>query len=303
MPEVIVVGDIDTDIFHVVPHLPTWDEGVVVEESYQRPGGKGGNTAAALSRLGIPTGIIAAAGDDIYGKVALDGLKTAGVDVHGVTIVPGGQTYYCIMMLDETGEKAILVIHTDLTYPSEQMIQAHAEFLSTAFHVHFIGLDAQLMAGPMKMAKEAGLTVSVDLDACYQGWKGFEAISKYCDLVFINRQGAERLYGSLEPHEVVRDMLRHGPSVAVVTLGKDGAAAGDGRVYTEVPAFRMKVKDTTGAGDVFAGAFLRGFVRAWDMDKSLRFATAAAALSTLAVGGQSAIPGEEEVWQFLKDNE
>lgn len=300
MPEVIVIGDIDTDQFYVVPHLPTWDEGVLVEEWYEHPGGKGGNTAAALSRLGTSAGIIAAAGDDRFGQIALEGLKSKGVDTGGVIIVPGGQTYYCIMMLDTTGEKAILVVHTDLTYPTPEMMQGQQAYLASGRHAHFIGIDPGRMSGMMQLAKELGLTVSIDLDAAYQGLEACRPAIALADIVLVNRQGAERIFPGKDRRQAAAELRQMGPRVAVITAGSQGAVGCDETQTVETPAFKVKVKDTTGAGDVFSGAFVHGYLLGWPLETSLKFASAAAALSTAAIGGQSALPTESEVWEFLK---
>ncbi len=302
MPEVIVVGDIGADQFYIVPHLPAWDEGVLVDEWYERPGGKGGNTAAALSRLGTSAGIIAAAGDDHSGKVAIEGLKSNGVDTRGITIVPGGQTYYCIMMLDATGEKAILVVHTDLTYPSPEMMRQQSAYLASARHAHFIGIDPDRMSGAIRQAKELGLSVSVDLDAAYQGLDACRSVIEPADVVLVNRQGAEQLFPGADRRQAAANLLQIGPSVAVVTAGSLGVVGCDGTQTVELPAFNIKVKDTTGAGDVFAGAFVHGYLQGRPLAFSLRFASAAAALATAAIGGQGALPTESEVMDFLKQH-
>lgn len=302
MPAVIVIGDIDTDQFYIVPHLPAWDEGVLVDEWYEKPGGKGGNTAAALSRLGTSTGIIAAAGDDHFGKIAIEGLKSSGVDTTGITIVPGGQTYYCIMMLDATGEKAILVVHTELTYPSPQMMHQQSAYLATARHAHFIGIDPGRMSGAVHLARQLGLSVSVDLDAAYQGLEACRSVIEPADIVLVNRQGAERLFPGADRRQAAANLRQMGPLVAVVTAGSQGLVGCDGAQTVELPAFNVKVKDTTGAGDVFAGAFVHGYLQGRPLASSLRFASAAAALATAAIGGQGALPNESEVMDFLKQH-
>lgn len=299
MPEVIVVGDVDTDLFYIVPHIPTWDEGILVDEGYEVPGGKGGNTAATLSRLGVSTGIVASIGDDRYGVIATEGLKQKSVDVSGITIVPGGKTYYCIMMLDDTGEKAILVIRSELLYPSQQMLSDKQAYISSGKHVHFIGIDPERMQVAMARAKGHGLSVSVDLDAAYQGLDACMPAIKQADIVFINRRGYENLFPGKGIRDAVKELKKLGPSIVVITTGSQGGVAYDGMNLVEFPAFHVKVKDTTGSGDVFSGAFVYCYLNKHELKDSLRFASAAAALSTSAIGGQGAIPTASEVFEFL----
>lgn len=301
MPEVVVVGDIDVDKFYSVPHLPGWDEGVYVREHYQFPGGKGGNTAAALSRLGTETGIIAAAGDDSYGRIALEGLRKHGVDTRGVTVVPGGETYHCLMLLDPTGEKAILVMPTELIYPTPEMLQEQETYLISAGHAHFLGIDPGRMLKPIQAAAAAGLSVSIDLDAAYQGLEAVRPLLRRVKVVFVNRQGSENLFPGVSDRTAASRLRDLGPEIVVITGGKEGAFGTNAEEEVRVEGEQVEVVDTTGAGDVFSGAFIHAYLRDWDLKKSLEFANAAAALSTTAIGGQSALPSEKEVWTFLEN--
>ncbi|MHB8194316.1 MAG: carbohydrate kinase family protein [Bellilinea sp.] len=302
MPDVIVVGDIDTDNFYIVPTIPGWDEGILVTNYYEYPGGKGANTAGALSRLGINTGMISACGDDHFGAVAMSGLRNNQVDTKGVAVIPGMKTYYCIMMLDPSGEKAILVVDTGLIYPPKHILQEKLPYLLTAKHAHFIGIDPIRMAETMKAAKEAGLTVSVDLDAGYQGLEACRQAIKWSDVVFLNRQGASTLFPGIEIAAALKRLLAMGPSIAVITSGKQGAFGHDGTTFSSIPAFDVPVIDTTGAGDVFSAAFVYGYLNNFPLETALRFASGAAALSVASIGGQSALSSVERVQAFLGEH-
>lgn len=301
MPDVIVVGDIDTDNYYIVPAIPSWDEGILVTEVYERPGGKGANTASALSRLGVHTGMISVCGDDQFGNIAISGLKNNLVDTGGVVIIPGGKTYYCIMMLDPSGEKAILVVDTGLIYPPKHSLQTELPYLLTAKHAHFIGIDPLRMAETMQAAKKAGLTVSVDLDAGYQGLDACREAVLWADVVFVNRQGARTLFPSVDIQTALSRLHELGPSIVVITSGSEGAYASDNEGYAYVPAFKVKVVDTTGAGDVFSAAVIYGYLNHWQLEPALKFASGAAALSVASIGGQSALPTVESVQAFLRN--
>lgn len=300
MPDVIVVGDIDTDTFYIVPHIPKWDEGVLVKEVYELPGGKGANTASALSHLGVNTGIISAVGNDHFGDVGIAGLTKNGVDTFGVTIVEGAQTYYCIMMLDPSGEKAILVVDTDLIYPTPQILDESFGYLSTARHAHFIGIDPLRMAPSMQRAREAGLSISVDLDAAYPGLEACSQAIQWADIVFVNRQGAHTLYPDIETEDILKELTSFGPSTVLITSGSAGAEGVSNDEFCVVPSFKVPVIDTTGAGDIFSASFLYAHIQNWDLKKSMIFASASAALSVAKIGGQSALSTPDEVLHFVE---
>ena len=301
MPEVVVIGDVDTDIMIKVPRIPTWDEGILAEAVYECPGGKGANTAAALSRLGTPSGIMSFAGDDRYGRIAREGLERHGVDISHLDIIADESTYYCIMMLDPSGEKAIIVVATPIIYPDPEYIQAHSDYLKEARHVHAIGLNPGRVVVGLQIARQAGCTTSVDLDSAYAGYEACKQIIPQASIVFVNERGAGCLFPDIPLEDAARRILEMGPELVVITRGRRGVISFDGAGFVEVPGFQVSVKDTTGAGDCFAAAFIHQYMQGNDVKQGLVFASAAAALSTLEIGGQSALPAEVEVINFLNN--
>ena len=87
----------------------------------------------------------------------------------------------------------------------------------------------------------------------------------------------------------------------VVTLGAAGALARCGEGFIESPAYGVEAIDTTGAGDVFRGAFVWAVLQGWDVAAVLEAANAAAAMSCRALGAQGGLPSRGELEAFLKD--
>ncbi len=301
MPEIVVVGDIDTDIFYIVPHIPTWDEGVLVDQNYVLPGGKGANTACVLSSLGMQTGLVAVIGSDDYGEIGIAGIKKNKVELDGVIVRDDAETYHCIMMLDDTGEKAILVKHTEITYPSKDALRAKIPYLTSANHVHYIAIDPLRMLDSIVEMKRNGLTVSADLDAAYPGIEACRDVIAYSDIVFVNRQGAGHLFPGKSYADVLSELLRIGVGTAVITLGSEGSLAGNQRGdIVRVSGYPVRVVDTTGSGDTFSGAFVYSVLQEKALADSLRFASAAAAISTQRIGGQGAVPTLLQINHFIE---
>ncbi|HWU37371.1 MAG TPA: PfkB family carbohydrate kinase, partial [Candidatus Acidoferrum sp.] len=92
---------------------------------------------------------------------------------------------------------------------------------------------------------------------------------------------------------------RLGPRCVGVTSGERGSALYHGGEIIRAPAFAVEVVDTTGAGDVFHGAFLFGLLQGWEAPHILRFANAVSALKCTRLGGRAGIPRAEEVGEFL----
>jgi len=97
------------------------------------------------------------------------------------------------------------------------------------------------------------------------------------------------------------DALRQlGPKEVVITLGPNGSIGWDGGKVISQKAFPVEAKDTTGAGDVYHGAYIYGLLKEWDMAACMHFASAVAAIKCKEIGARKGIPHREEVIQFMK---
>jgi sulfofructose kinase len=105
--------------------------------------------------------------------------------------------------------------------------------------------------------------------------------------------------GQEDPVQAGRSLLERGPEIVVVTLGAEGCLClwEDQAIY--VPGFQVDVVDTTGAGDAFHGAFLYGLLQGWELECTVVFANAVAAINCTRLSGRAGLPGLSEVWAFL----
>src|SRR5436189_153070 len=109
------------------------------------------------------------------------------------------------------------------------------------------------------------------------------------------------LTGVHDPVEALRVLRRSHPGILVVTLGIRGAIALEGDRLLHLPAFAVDAVDTTGAGDVFRGAFIYGYLQGWPLDETMRFANAAAAVSCSRLGAMASVPTHEAAERLLVD--
>jgi sugar/nucleoside kinase (ribokinase family) len=107
------------------------------------------------------------------------------------------------------------------------------------------------------------------------------------------------LTGVTDAAGALRALRRSHDGILCVTLGVRGAMALDGDRLIHVPAFAVEAVDTTGAGDVFRGAFIYGYLEGWPLDETMRFANAAAAVSCTRLGAMASVPSREEAERFL----
>ena len=123
MFDIIGVGDSDVDLMIKVDHLPRHDEKVRGTLLGKFPGGIIGNFCCAAAKFGAKTGIVSVIGDDEFGQLCKEDYIASGVDVHGLVVNKEDSTYFCIVHLDETGEKALTLIETPLIVPQNQDIE------------------------------------------------------------------------------------------------------------------------------------------------------------------------------------
>ena len=136
--------------------------------------------------------------------------------------------------------------------------------------------------------RAAGTLVSLDAGVAVPG------IEPYLPLIDVYVTTDRQMAAMTGTCDVARGLAwvrAAGPRVVAATLGADGSVglAADGAAIV-VPAFTVPVVDTTGAGDVFHGAFLQALLQGQPMARALTFANAAAALSCRTVGGHPGCP-------------
>lgn len=296
--DVLGVGDADVDLFLRVDHLPAHDEKVLGELVGEFPGGVVANFCCAVSRMGSRTALASVVGDDRYGRMTLASLEAYGVDISEVRVRQGGQTYFCVVHLDATGEKALTVVQTDCLSPRRTDLDPEGFGRARLVHMMAAHLDVTLWAA--REAKERRALVSLDVEPTTvgRGLTDLETLLRHVDLAFPNAAGLSGLFSG-EVLEGARQMVRMGPEVVVVTMGADGCLVVTREESITIPGYRVPVADTTGAGDCFNGAFVTGYLRGWDLERCGRFAAAAAAISVTAVGARTALPDYPTVEAFL----
>jgi sugar/nucleoside kinase (ribokinase family) len=176
-------------------------------------------------------------------------------------------------------------------------IELDKNYISTAKYVH-LGEMGEAQVQTAVWAKEMGITV-VD-DAGYFN----PQTNIHTDLidVFI---GSENYYNGLfhdnNYENNCKTVQKRGPKIVVFTLGAKGCVGVDGDRYFTCPAYHNIVPiDTTGAGDVFHGAFIFGLLQDWDIEKISKFSSAVSAIKCTRLGGRAAIPNYETVLKFIK---
>jgi len=291
---VLGVGDAGPDIFLTVDHIPGPDEKVVARDVTRRAGGMVANFLVALRRLGLTCGLNGVVGDDELGRLTLADLDANGVDGSAVVVRPGGQTFFCTVLLDPSGEKALVAAPTNCFFPSPGDVDESA--IARARHLHTTDGDVRSATRAATLARRHGLTVSVDVEGASRAHSDeLLALMGLADILFAGSGGARALGAASDPER----LLRLGPRIVCASLGAAGAVVTTEAESIRLDAYTVPVVDSTGAGDCFAAGFVYGFLQGRPLEETARFASAVAALAVTRLGGHEGAPRLDEVERFL----
>ncbi len=291
--DVVGCGYACIDFLGTLPHLPELNSKLDLNSLTIQGGGPVATALVALSRLGARTLFVGKLGDDDFGRWIIDGLKEERV-ASEIRVSPNETSPFAFVMVTPDGKRTVLWTRGSAPYLSPEEIQPEAVLAGRALLLDDIEIPAGTRAA--EMAREAGVTVILDAGTPRAG---IEKLIRLSDEVVMAEKFPFRLTGERDFRQSLKGILKMGPSRVAVTLGEKGALYMDADSWIEQPAFSVDTVDTTGAGDVFHGAYTYGRLQEWPMTETLRFAAAVAALKTRKVGGRTGIPTLDETMAFL----
>lgn len=302
-PAIVVFGSVNIDLTAYVPRLPRPGETAHATGHATGLGGKGANQAVAAARLATDAvRFVAAIGDDSFGAQARAALARFGVADDALMTVAGGATGLALIHVDAAAQNTITVI-AGANGAWDAAGPGTATFAGA--RVALVQLETPLPAttAALRTARAAGaLTV---LDPAPVPDADIGALIALADIVTPNETEAAALTGiapvdDASAFAAATALLDRGAGAAVVKRGVDGLVwqARDGGRGV-IPAFRVASVDSVAAGDCFNGALGAALAEGQAMDAALRFASAAAALSTTRRGAAASIPTRAEVAALL----
>lgn len=288
---IVVVGSINADLRVRVGRHPKPGETLPGVGGGVSPGGKGANQAVAAALLGGQVRMIGAVGDDAHAVEALSILKSAGVDLSGVDLVPG-PTGLALVVVADSGENSIIVVPGANGTVDARAAQRHSKAIADAGVVVVQGeIPAEGIEAAARLAKGrlvVNLAPVVPIDPA--------TLRRADPLVVNEHEGALTLEGlgrsaeGLDEESVVNALLQCGVPSVVMTLGPRGALVADGSTVEQVLSPRVDAVDSTGAGDAFVGALVGGLAQGDSLLEAARFAARVGAFACLSEGAQASYP-------------
>ena len=288
------------------------------------PGGAPANFLAAVKKYGQPAAMIGKVGDDMFGRLLTRTLKEAGIETRGVVMDPAHFTTMAFVSLDENGNRDFSFARKPGadTCLTEEDLDTKLLENSRVFHFGTLSLtDEPARSATLKAittARQNGALISLDPNLRLPLWpdeqtahKAIDWSLRQADIVKISDEEIKFMWG-LNPEQGVRKIFTdYSASLVYATLGAKGCFAATRTFCLTVPApGGIQVKDTTGAGDIFGGSAMSRFLQykkrpnmliVNELEEIVRFACAAASLSTQTYGGISSVPDIKDV--FAKMNE
>ena len=290
--DVLGIGLNATDTLLLVDEFPQYAGKVPFARELLSPGGQVATAIVACARLGLRAKYIGTVGDDHRGHVQRQSLEGTGVDATGLIVRPGCPNQTAYIIIDQrTGERTVLWQRPDclrLT-PAELRPEdiAHSRLL------HIDGFDIEAAAYAASLARTHRVPVSLDVDTVYPG---FDSVLKLVDYLVAGSGWPAKWTGEADPFTALTLLYReYRPRVAAMTLGNRGALALSAAGWSYSAAFEVPCADTTGAGDVFHGAFCYAMLARMPIERALEFSNAAAALNCTAIGARGHVPSLAEV--------
>ncbi|WP_084783798.1 ribokinase [Paenibacillus sp. FJAT-26967] len=286
-PRITVVGSINMDLVTITTQVPKVGETVFGNRFQMNPGGKGANQAVAAARLGAHVQLIGCIGKDVFGKDILRHLQQEGVDVSNVEPVTDSTATATITV--SNGDNSIIVVPAANQYvtaafvESKRAVIANSDILILQLEIPLDGVEKAV-----EIAKENGVTVILNPAPIR------ELPSELIQLI-----------DYVTPNEHEQTLLKQGRSKEeldgklIVTKGSQGVSIHEGDKEINIPAYRIDVVDTTGAGDAFNGGLAVALAKGTHLREACKFGNAVAALSTTKLGAQTGMPTAQEVEKFI----
>ena len=298
MADVFVVGSMNRDFVLSVERRPVPGETVTDARLATHNGGKGANQAAAAALLGASVAFLGRVGDDGFGGPLVRALADKGVDTSFVQEVPGSSTGAAFVTVTPDGENAITVAPGANRRLTAEDVDAVSGYIGEAqVLVAQMEVPPEVVLRAVEVAAGSGTRALVNLAPPFEVPR---ALLEKLDPLVINEHEAafllgERVEGVDGALDAAPRLLSLGPGSVVVTLGEDGAVFSGGESAQHLMAPKVKVVDTTGAGDVFVGALAARLAEDAALEDAVAYAVRAGAAAVTKAGAQGALPTPEIV--------
>jgi ribokinase len=290
------IGHANVDFLGIVPRYPEPDSKTELLEVSIQGGGPAATACATAVSLGCRARFACKLADDDFGRFILQGLRDAGVDCDHVQTTQGRLSPFSFIAVeDESAKRTIFYTHGDVGPLMPEDLDLPG-FLDGAQALLVDGHHPAAQIAAAEVARDKGIPVILDAGSLREGMGELVALS---DVLIASERFVSEVAPRGEAEDSLVELQKLGPRRVVITLGDSGSIGLDGDQLVRQQAFDVAAIDTTGAGDVFHGAFAAAMVRGQSFERCMQLASATSALKCRALGGRAGIPDLDEVLALL----
>jgi ribokinase len=296
--DVIGFGALNVDTLIKVDKIARAEEESFIQDYTEACGGSAANTMVGLARLGCKVGFIGKVANDREGKLQIDWFKTEGVDTGGIIQAEKGKSGMVLGFVDRKGARALYINSgvNDLIEPREMKW----EYVSQTRFLHlssFVGEKSFRAQKKLVGSLPDDVKISFDPGSVY-AQKGFAAVEPLIRSSYVMMPNAgelELLTGETEYPKGAARLIEMGVKIVAVKLGDKGCYVTDGQERKTIHPFKVKVVDTTGAGDAFNAGFLYGLIHDKTLAECGQLGNFVAAQSVTKMGARAGLPYEKDL--------
>jgi len=296
---IVVVGSFNTDLTAYMERMPRPGETVHGRKFVIGPGGKGSNQAIAAARLGAEVIFVGRVGQDVFSEIALRTWEQEGINTRFVVRDAENSTGVAPIFVDDSGENSIVVILGANLAVSTMDVDAAADVIAQAdIVVTQLEITDDTTAYALKVARERGIRTILNPAPAGHVSRDLLALA---DFITPNETELEGLAGTsgAQVEDAARSLISRDDQNVIVTLGAQGACWVHRAGASIIPAFKVDVVDTTGAGDAFNGGLAVALAEGKGLQDAIAFANATAALCVTRPGTAPSMPQRSEVEALL----
>jgi ribokinase len=286
-------GALNVDKLFNVNRIAVAEQESFVTDSTEACGGSAANTIVGLARLGLKTGFIGKVAVGREGKMLLNDFRKEDVDTNGIIRSKLGRSGTVMGFVDKKGERALYIdpgVNDTISF--DEITKKYCSQTKFLHFTSFVGIKSFQTQKKLLQILPETVKISFDPGALYAGM-GFKKLKKIIERAFVllpNVGELEALTAKPDYRDGAEFMLKKGVKVVAVKLGSKGCFVTDGKESHLIKAFKVKVVDTTGAGDAFCAGFLYSLLKGKGLYDCGRLGNFVASRCIMSMGARSSLP-------------
>jgi len=303
--DIVSFGDLVTDILMPIARLPVNPNDIQLTRQMSIEPGGACNFLIMAKRLGLSAAALGCVGDDSYGSLLLEKLRSEGIETDGVKILAGQKTTVVMLLIDDQGQHAFLgalgsfqVTAIEAVF-AEKISQSKALF--TNGYAFLESSPPELVLEIMALARQKHKLVFFDPGPQIQQVAPAlmtKAISQ-CDYLFLTYAEASALVGGGSAEATAQNLLKLGPKLVAIKLGPEGSLVVSAQTSLRNQALPVSLRDATGAGDAFDAACVYGIMQGMSLEQTCKLANAAGSATVSRIGAGTRLPLRTEIEQLV----